>query len=557
MTAAQARHALLPYLPRVRSLRAAKVLLALLLHSNARGESWPSGAALARATGLPVRGVWAGLRELEVLGLVARVSRGHGRANLYQVLPCGSPPGVTRTAQDSDARVSRIVTQESRGSDSRVTGIVTPESPPPIVTGGSLSERPKPRHKRVSAQGGARRNSDPWSTQNKEQIKEQIKEQQPSAGSPPAYPMASGEPAYGLGEHPGEAPPAPTSVAGRLVDIVLDHAPFVSGYGAVMLGLGDLRALRAHLETVRPDLAGQFTAAVSAALGGRERLREAVREAEAGGVGQCWNPRVGRVVLVTGYLSSFLRGVLDAWAGLLQPGPPQQGQAMGPLHEVPDEARREAAGPHLALGGGSWWSWWLRHRLPHLVRRRVYVTDIDGLAWVPYLHEGREKVRPLAVLEVTPWNPNLCARQSSTSALQALAARAGLPGFIIEVDHRRSLFRVRTMGGTHTSSSVLPTRPGSPGGSRAGGGAGMRGRTRLVLRNRSIRAASSLQAEPGRPRRSMRSTSSRNRRSSSSGSGGTLAMSLGIRHLRPRPAASPGPGRPCGPRPGRGCTRRR
>jgi hypothetical protein len=142
--------------------------------------------------------------------------------------------------------------------------------------------------------------------------------------------MASGEPAFGLDEHPGEA----TSVAGRLVDTLLDHAPYVSGYEAVMLGLGDLRALRAHLETVRPDLGGQFTAAVSAALGGRERLREAVREAEAGGLGQCWNPRVGRVVLVTGYLSSFLRGVLDAWAGLLQPGPPQQGQAMGPLHEV-------------------------------------------------------------------------------------------------------------------------------------------------------------------------------------------------------------------------------
>jgi hypothetical protein len=119
-----------------------------------------------------------------------------------------------------------------------------------------------------------------------------------------------------------------------LVDIVLDNAPFVAGYEAVMLCLEDLRALRAHLETVRPDLATQFTAAVSAALGGRERLREAVREAEEGGVGQCWNPRVGRVVLVTGYLSGFLRGVLDAWAGLLQPGPPQQGQAMGPLHEV-------------------------------------------------------------------------------------------------------------------------------------------------------------------------------------------------------------------------------
>jgi hypothetical protein len=119
-----------------------------------------------------------------------------------------------------------------------------------------------------------------------------------------------------------------------LVDIVLDNAPHVAGYEAVIVGLGDLRALRAHLETVRPDLARQFTAAVSAALGGRERLREAVREAEEGGVGQSWNPRVGRVVLVTGYLSGFLRGVLDAWAGLLQPGPPQQGQAMGPLHEV-------------------------------------------------------------------------------------------------------------------------------------------------------------------------------------------------------------------------------
>jgi hypothetical protein len=34
MTSAQARRALLPYLPRIRSLRAAKVLLALLVHSQ-------------------------------------------------------------------------------------------------------------------------------------------------------------------------------------------------------------------------------------------------------------------------------------------------------------------------------------------------------------------------------------------------------------------------------------------------------------------------------------------------------------------------------------------
>jgi hypothetical protein len=124
-----------------------------------------------------------------------------------------------------------------------------------------------------------------------------------------------------------------------LVDIVLDNAPFVAGYEAVMLCLEDLRALRAHLETVRPDLATQFTAAVSAALGGRERLREAVREAEEGGVGQCWSPRVGRVVVVSGRLSGFSKAVLADWGGLLQPllsagGPPQQGQAAGPLHEV-------------------------------------------------------------------------------------------------------------------------------------------------------------------------------------------------------------------------------
>jgi len=98
----------------------------------------------------------------------------------------------------------------------------------------------------------------------------------------------------------------------------------------------------------------------------------------------------------------------------------------------------------------AWWGWWLRHRLPHLARkRRVYVTDTDGLAWVPYLHEGRETVRPLAVLEVVPWNANLETRRSSMAAIQALAARAGLPAFIVEVDHRRSMFRVRTVRGQH------------------------------------------------------------------------------------------------------------
>jgi hypothetical protein len=107
---------------------------------------------------------------------------------------------------------------------------------------------------------------------------------------------------------------------------------------------------------------------------------------------------------------------------------------------------------------GSWWSWWARHRLPHLVRRRVYVTDTDGLVWLPYLHEGREKVLLLGVLEIVPWGGDLRRRQSSTSALQALAARAGLPAFIVEVDHRRSMFRVRTVRGQHVVGPADETR---------------------------------------------------------------------------------------------------
>ena len=95
----------------------------------------------------------------------------------------------------------------------------------------------------------------------------------------------------------------------------------------------------------------------------------------------------------------------------------------------------------------SWWGWWLRHRLPHLVNRRVYVTDLDGLAWVPYQHEGREKVRPLAILEIVPSGGDLRTRRSSMTALQALAARAGLSFYTVEVDHRRHVFRVRGADG--------------------------------------------------------------------------------------------------------------
>jgi len=135
-----------------------------------------------------------------------------------------------------------------------------------------------------------------------------------------------------------------------------------------------------------------------------------------------------------------------------------------------------------------WWSRWLRHRLPHLVNRRVYVTDIDGLAWLPYQHEGREKVRLVAVLEIVPWNADLEARRSSMTALQALAARAGLRALIIEVDHRRSLFRVRTMRGQHVLVGPVeaPRRPVSWGVWSPGSA----GRTVFDPRNRSVRAAS-------------------------------------------------------------------
>jgi len=182
MTSAQARRALLPYLPRVRTLRAAKVLLALLLHSNAKGESWPSAGAIAQATGLHLRSVRAGLQELADAGIIARVPRGHGRSNLYQMVAYGSPP---------------MVASGSPGGGAGVTGGVALESPPPMVARGSPSERPKPRHKRVSAQGGARRNSDPRITQNSEQTKEHIKEQQPPASGPPAFNGASGPEASG------------------------------------------------------------------------------------------------------------------------------------------------------------------------------------------------------------------------------------------------------------------------------------------------------------------------------------------------------------------------
>jgi len=64
----------------------------------------------------------------------------------------------------------------------------------------------------------------------------------------------------------------------------------------------------------------------------------------------------------------------------------------------------------------AWWSWWARHRLPHLVKRRVYLTDVDAVAWVPYQHEGREKVRPRRPVSWGVWSPVRPGGRCSTLA---------------------------------------------------------------------------------------------------------------------------------------------
>jgi len=94
---------------------------------------------------------------------------------------------------------------------------------------------------------------------------------------------------------------------------------------------------------------------------------------------------------------------------------------------------------------GSWWSWWARHRLPALLRGRIYWTDLDGALWVSYAYEGSEP-KLLALVEVMPLGGSLEARRSSLAALRVLSERSGLPGFIIEVGSRR-VFRIRSLDG--------------------------------------------------------------------------------------------------------------
>jgi hypothetical protein len=91
----------------------------------------------------------------------------------------------------------------------------------------------------------------------------------------------------------------------------------------------------------------------------------------------------------------------------------------------------------------AWFSWWARHRLPALAARRLYWTDLDGAIWAAYTHRS-DRVVLAALIEIMPWNGCVRCRRSSIAALRELGRRSGLPALVLEVDHRRRRFRVRS-----------------------------------------------------------------------------------------------------------------
>jgi hypothetical protein len=98
--------------------------------------------------------------------------------------------------------------------------------------------------------------------------------------------------------------------------------------------------------------------------------------------------------------------------------------------------------PSVAAGR---WAWWARHRLPALLRGRLYWSDLDGALWVSYAYEGSEP-KLLALVEVMPLGGSLEARRSSLAALRVLSERSGVLGVTIEVGSRR-VFRIRSLDG--------------------------------------------------------------------------------------------------------------
>jgi len=321
MTSARARRNLTPYLPRVRTLAGAKVLLALLLHANGRGEAWPSGKVLARVTGLSRRRVWAGLQELETLGAIERVPAGRGRVNLYRVVTQETPP---------------IVSHASLGSAPRSTGVVTPGALPLSVTPGALPDAQKPRDKRVSAQGGAQPDSVSGDTLNKEQLKEQRREQpvsfeeQPPAAAPPASSTASGAAASGLGGNPSHHPG--TGLGEKLFEVFLEAMPFARSVPAALPGVSVATLNEAHrwLTARAPDAAEQFAEVVWGVMGGQDRWPVISQSLRKKGYALLGSGRL-TFILERGDAPDLSR-VWAAWSRILEYEASRSGRA---LHEVP------------------------------------------------------------------------------------------------------------------------------------------------------------------------------------------------------------------------------
>ena len=192
---------LLPGLRRISSPAALKVLIVLAAHADRQGRCWLSWTKIARLSGLSRRAVADGLRRLEEAGLVKRVGPApRGRGTTFQLGPADGEPRCTRC------------TAVHQGGECSRTGVVHAGAPMAEVHAGAPSEGRNPLRTGLLAQdhvqkGGAR----PRTVEEEGDHTEGTPlEDKPPAGSPPAS-MASGEPAFGLDEHPGEA----TSVAGR------------------------------------------------------------------------------------------------------------------------------------------------------------------------------------------------------------------------------------------------------------------------------------------------------------------------------------------------------
>jgi hypothetical protein len=130
-------------------------------------------------------------------------------------------------------------------------------------------------------------------------------------------------------------------LAERLVEQLLDSAPYDEELQGLLVGAEDLAHLRNYLQTTRPDLVEAFRNAAVSAFGGSERFKAAWKDAHRSGLGYCTTRAWGRIGIVQGQVQGLTDAVLQAWAGILgaaPPGPssqPQQAlQATGPLHEV-------------------------------------------------------------------------------------------------------------------------------------------------------------------------------------------------------------------------------